>query len=194
MHAIKTELRHDMRQRRLALAPASAWHAAEHAAAAALPELENARIVALYAPVRGEIGTAPLAALLRSMNKIICYPRMGADRMLAFHTVHDEAVLAQNGLGIHEPPIHTEAVLPDAIVVPGLAFDASGGRLGWGHAYYDTTLAHAHSALRVGYAYEFQIVTCVPQSDADERMDILVTERGARHTHARSNATLGRSP
>jgi len=187
----KDLLRREMRARRLAVPLEAAREAAERAARAllALPALVAAQFVALYASFRAELSTLPAAQALRSHGVRLCYPRVSPKgRLLSFHEVSDESVLHPNRLGIPEPPEALPLVAPsaiDVIVVPGLAFDPLGGRVGWGGAYYDTTLAAAQRALRVGYAYELQIIPEVPMNGGDARMDVLVTEMGARPTRAR---------
>jgi 5-formyltetrahydrofolate cyclo-ligase len=200
MRAAKVELRRTMRERRVALPAADAARLAARAAVhlAALPALAAARVVALYAPVRGEIDTAPIAQALRARGLMLCYPRVvPAHRHLHFHAVADERALCPSpGLGIPEPPADLPRVAAheiDLFVVPGLAFDRAGERLGWGRGYYDTTLAAAPEAFRVGYAYDFQLVPAVPVSADDERVDVLVTETGAHVTAARPTQTLRRA-
>jgi 5-formyltetrahydrofolate cyclo-ligase len=65
-------------------------------------------------------------------------------------------------------------------IVPGLAFDANGNRLGWGAGHYDVTLSKNLEALRVGFAYEAQIVDTVPAGPHDLPMHMTVTEAGVR--------------
>ena len=191
----KDQLRREMRERRLALPLETARDAAERAAQAilALPALLAAQVVALYSAFRGELSTWPLAQALRAHGVKLCYPRVrGRQRLLDFLEVAHESQLVPSRLGIPEPPDGSPIMAPsaiDVIVVPGLAFDPHGGRLGWGGAYYDTTLAAAQRALRVGYAFELQIVPHVPQNGGDQRVDVLVTENGARPTGARQAAS-----
>jgi 5-formyltetrahydrofolate cyclo-ligase len=190
MRAAKDDLRQRMRNLRLALDPREA---AERSAQAArvflglfpdLAELQTARCVALYAPVRGEIDTRPLDDQLSAQNVACVYPRLGKDPTLTFARARPDALVAGR-LGIPAPPDLAETVRPtdvDVFVVPGLAFDLAGDRLGFGGGYYDRTLAGAPTALRVGFAFEFQIVPAVPVHADDEHVDIVVTEAGARHT------------
>ena len=191
----KERLRREMRDRRLAIPLEAARGAAERAAQAllALPAVAVAQLIALYAAFRGELSTLPLALALRARGARICYPRVTRkERLLTFHEVSDESVLVPSRLGIPEPPEALPIVAPSAlsiIVVPGLAFDPLGGRVGWGGAYYDTTLAAAQRALRVGYAFELQIVPQVPVNGSDVRVDVLATENGVRPTGARPLAT-----
>ena len=158
--------------------------------------MASATTLALYAPILGELDTAALAGHLRARSLTVCYPCIATRHsVLAFHVVDDEGKLVPNRLGIPEPtedmPEFERSQL-DAIVVPGLAFDEHGGRLGWGGAYYDATLSAAPQALRIGICYEIQVVTQVPTTASDERMDVLVTELCARPTGARSTNLLRR--
>ena len=183
-----------MRERRLAVPAETAREAAERAARAllAFPAILAARLIALYSAFRGELSTLPLALGLRAQGARLCYPRVTRQRVLAFHEVQDETQLHPSRLGIPEPSEEAPIVTPsaiDVIVVPGLAFDPLGGRVGWGGAYYDTTLAAAQRALRVGYAFELQIVPQVPVNGSDVRVDVLATENGVRPTGARPLAT-----
>ncbi len=186
MRAAKDELRLKMRQLRLALDPRDATRLGALAAPHVLdlPELAGARSVALYAPVRGEIDTRPLHDALAARGVSCVYPGIGPSLPLVFARAAPED-LVPDRLGIPSPPPHAPVVAAadiDVFVVPGLAFDLAGERLGWGRGHYDRTLAGAPRALRVGYAYDFQIVPAVPVHADDEHVDVVVTEAGARRT------------
>jgi 5-formyltetrahydrofolate cyclo-ligase len=187
MRAAKDMLRREMRDRRDALPPAAR---AEASAAAAehlleLPEVARAGTVALFGSIRTEIDTAPAHAALQAKGITLAYPRVvpGTAR-LAFHAVTDAGEMRRSEtLGVPEPSAGAPAVRLEDIrvfIVPGLAFDPFGARVGWGRGHYDQTLAAAPRALRVGYAFDFQIVAAVPAGAGDERMDVLCTESGAR--------------
>ncbi len=190
MKVAKDELRHRMRELRLALSPGEVALAGENAAARfhEIYGASTAATVALYAAMRNEIDTQPLAAQLRARGARICYPRVVAgQRHLDFHAA-DEAALAPGRIGIPEPPAELPTVPLteiDLFVVPGLAFDLHGARLGWGRGHYDNTLAAAPQALRVGLAHAFQILTDVPAHAGDVHMDWLLTDQAARPTGAR---------
>lgn len=186
MHAAKDELRQKMRRLRSSLDPREAETLAERAAPhlVGLPDLAAVRRIALYAPVRGEIATRPLHEALAARGIACAYPRIAASGPLEFVDA-TPATLVADRLGIPSPATDAPAVPLaeiDAFVVPGLAFDLDGERLGWGHGHYDRTLAGASAALRIGYAYDFQIVPAVPIDADDEHVDVLVTESGARRT------------
>jgi 5-formyltetrahydrofolate cyclo-ligase len=102
--------------------------------------------------------------------------------------VDDVEDLRPSRLGIPQPDPSTPVVPLDSIdvfLVPGLAFDLEGERLGWGRGHYDRTLVRAPEALRVGYAFELQVVDRVPVGADDQRIDVLVTETGARQAPPR---------
>ena len=189
----KKQLRRSAREAREAIAPAAAAGAADAAAHHFLtaPACAAARTVALYAPIRGELHTAPLARILVGAGVRVAYPRVvAAEKQLAFHEVEIAGDGRPMGLypgrfALFEPPADAASVSLDAIdlfVVPGLAFDPTGARLGWGQGYYDHTLARAPVAVRVGYCYACQIVPEVPHGPGDVAMDLLVCEDGAGRT------------
>jgi 5-formyltetrahydrofolate cyclo-ligase len=162
-------------------AQAAALQAAEHLLR--LPWIAAARRVALFASVGSELDAGPAARGLRARGIELTYPRVlrGVHR-LEFHLVSEPADLTPGAFGIPEPP-STAPVAPvqsiDAFVVPGLAFDAGGARVGWGRGYYDRTLAAAPERLRIGFCFDCQLVPEVPRDRGDLLMHVIVTESGA---------------
>ena len=197
MATAKEELRRALRRVRDSISAAAADAAAGAAAGhlLALGPVTSARTIALYAPVRGELDPGPAGRALATAGGVrLVYPRvLAAEKRLEFH----EVVLAPSGardqlrpgaFGILEPPASAPLVALDDIdvfVVPGLAFDDTGARLGWGLGFYDRTLARAASAVRIGYAYACQIVARVPTHAADLPMHYLVTDAGASNPGGR---------
>jgi 5-formyltetrahydrofolate cyclo-ligase len=171
----------------------SAEAAAVAAAAllAALPEYAEARWVALYAALPTELGTRPLFAALRAAGRTALFPRLDPEcRILEFLPVARWEDLAPGRYGVAEPPAGTAISLEgrDLVVVPGLAFDAAGRRLGRGGGWFDRTFpsGSAGGPRLVGYAYERQVVESVPSGPTDRGVDWIVTE------HAVRRATAGR--
>ena len=150
--------------------------------------LATARVVALYAPKGSEADTGALDAFARAGGARVVYPRVvDSERRLAFHAVRvDELVPARFGLRepAADPATLVELAAIDAFVVPGLAFDRAGGRIGWGRGHYDATLADAPCALRIGLAFECQLVDEVPLDPHDMRLHAVVTESGVYRTGA----------
>ena len=132
----------------------------------------------VYVSFRSEVQTAGLIAELRDSH------RLAAPRVAAAGTMHAMLLsgqpLVRSRLGIMEPPATAAGVEPesiDAVVVPGLAFDATGFRLGYGGGYYDRFLARCPRALRIGLAFEAQMVDSVRPHGRDEPLHHIVTER-----------------
>jgi 5-formyltetrahydrofolate cyclo-ligase len=137
-------------------------------------------IIALYAPKGSEVDTSRIDGFARARGLRVAYPRINdGDRRLAFHEVTiDELVPAT--FGLREPAPHAPLVelsQMTALLVPGLAFDRAGGRIGWGRGYYDVTLAAASpAALRIGLAFECQVLDHVPRDPHDAPLHYVVTE------------------
>jgi 5-formyltetrahydrofolate cyclo-ligase len=134
-----------------------------------------------------ELSTKEAARRLRHQGICLAYPRViPGQRPLTFCRVDDPAELVPGAYGIPEPPATAEPVhLPEIglFVVPGLAFDRQGRRLGSGKGCYDATLTYC-PAIRVGLAFHQQIVDEVPSTDHDLFMDLLITELGVIYTGA----------
>jgi 5-formyltetrahydrofolate cyclo-ligase len=135
--------------------------------------------IGLYAAKGSEVMTAPIDAFARRLGLVVVYPRViGRERMLAFHaTTPDELVPSRFELREPRPDAAVVAVQDvAAFFVPGLAFDRAGGRIGWGRGHYDTTLAAAPDALRIGLAYECQLIEHVAREPHDVALHIIITE------------------
>lgn len=167
--------------------PADVRAAADRAITARVVPLIVARIptgvcVGLFASKGSEIDTAALDAALRAAGFAIAYPRVVAHtRALAFHVTAPDALVTHGTFGLREPADAAPAIaVADvaAFLLPGLAFDRAGNRLGWGRGHYDATLA-ASSALRIGLAYEAQLVDAVPTEPHDVPLALVITERAA---------------
>jgi 5-formyltetrahydrofolate cyclo-ligase len=136
--------------------------------------------VALYAAKGSEVDTGRVDSCARAHGLVVVYPRVIEHaRMLVFHAATVDA-LVPAPFGLREPRVDAPRVdVADiaVFVVPGLAFDRSGGRIGWGRGHYDATLAAASpSALRVGLAYDCQVVEQVAREAHDVALHILITE------------------
>ena len=178
-----------MATRQASLALRDAMTVAERAtASAAICDAANAmlgarlspgQVVALYAAKGSEVDTARIDAFARGRGLVVAYPRVnGRARLLAFHAVPPEA-LAPARFELREPSADAPRVAVEdiaAFVVPGLAFDRAGWRLGWGRGHYDATLAAAPRALRIGLAYERQVVEQVAREAHDVALHIIITE------------------
>ncbi len=174
----KKSVRRDVRARRDALAPTWRAEASVAIASRAVDRLPETGTIALYASMGSEADTAPLDALLRARGNTVVYPRVteGA-RTLTFHPA---TTLAPSGrLQIREPLADATTVELAAIaafVIPGIAFDVHGARVGWGRGHYDATL-EGLDAIRIGIAFDCQIVPLGFDEAHDVHMHAVVTER-----------------
>lgn len=178
----KIAVRSELIARRRGLSPAL-WRAASTAAQERLMALEpfqQAAVIALYAPIQQEIDTALLFHTAVAAGKRVLYPQVQNSTLL-FQEVTDLQQLAHGAYGILEPT-QTERSVPleqaDLIVVPGVAFDRRGHRIGFGKGYYDRCLSRlvGHGTL-VGICHDFQLVECIQAEGHDISMQYIVTER-----------------
>ncbi len=145
----------------------------------ALPELSAVRDVLLYAADPDEIDLDPLLAAPPSGRRILL-PRIEGDELVVVaHTAG--APLATGYRGIREPvgdPIDPSTV--EAVVVPGVAFDPDGLRLGRGAGFYDRLLPQLGAAVRIGVCLETFVRTDLPAEDHDVAVDVIVTDASVR--------------
>ena len=168
--------------------PAAIAEAAGRMVAAQLataPEVEGADAIGLYASLPDELPTRALFESLRRRGYACFFPRVAGERTLAFHRVDAWEELAPGCMGIPEPVATASPHVPgpgDLVLVPGVAFDERGNRLGRGAGYYDAAFppGAASPPLLLGIAYEFQIVSSLPHDSHDRRMDAIVSERTIR--------------
>jgi 5-formyltetrahydrofolate cyclo-ligase len=171
---VKKELRDIMRQRRQALTADEVRAASERCCAHAAPLVHG--VVALYAAVRGEIDPS-----LLHINDAV-WPRVEGE-----HIRFCEGPLQPGKFDIPEPTGRERR--PDVVLVPGVAFDRRGHRLGYGRGYYDRALAASPGARRIGLCHSFQLVEALPEESHDEPVDYIVTPDGVRATNARPKET-----
>jgi 5-formyltetrahydrofolate cyclo-ligase len=180
---VKAELRKRMRSLRKAL-PASAC--AERSARivdnlAGLGPVAKAHVVALFWPIedRHEVDLRGLDARLRAQGTRVAYPGIDPETgAMTFRFVADTAAMVEHGFGFREPgPSAPEATAIDVIVVPALAIDPRGHRIGYGAGYYDRVLpTYAPPAITVAVAFDFQLITEAPNSPVDVPVDWIVTD------------------
>jgi 5-formyltetrahydrofolate cyclo-ligase len=145
-----------------------------------LPAWTGARTVALYAAMGAEVETAELVRRALSEGKRVVWPRLASPGPAMEFAACPAAGLVTGATRALEPPSSAQTVPGrevDLIAVPGIAFDASGARLGRGRGHYDATLSRLpRGAFRAGLAFETQVVAAVPCEPHDERLDVVVTE------------------
>lgn len=185
---VKTALRESARTARRGLEPGERQIASQAAVARmlALPELRRARTVLLYAALAEEADPSPLVPVLVERGKRLLYPRVAGDD-LELVAARDVTALAIGYRGIAEPAgPRVDPAQVDLAVIPGVAFDLLGGRLGQGGGHYDRLLPLLpDGCLRVGLCFSCQVVPFVPRDAHDEPVDVVVTERATYRTDAR---------
>ena len=138
-------------------------------------------VVAGYWPFADEADPRPLMRALAARGHPLCLPVVaGRELPLAFRAWAAGAALAPGPFGTSEPPASAPERVPAVLLVPLLAADLRGFRLGYGGGYYDRTLAGLGGALAIGVAFHDQICAAAPRGPHDRPLDWLATERGAR--------------
>ena len=141
-------------------------------------------IVAGYFPIRSEADVVPLLDKLSQLGHTCALPRvLGAENPLTFHQWEPGSPTASGPFGTRVPLSDTPEVVPDIVLVPLLAFDLVGTRLGYGGGFYDRTLSRLRkdgACLAVGIAFSAQERDLLPRDPYDEALDWVVTEVGCR--------------
>lgn len=179
----KRTLRQQMLARRRALSRESWLEASRQAqhTIVNLAEFSRAECIALYSPVHNEVDTAQILQASYSASKRTLYPAVCGQDMVLRQVDHLEQ-LTRGCFGVLEPcgpgseHLADEA---DLIIVPGVVFDPSGHRIGYGKGFYDRFLQHPGlRATLIGLCHDFQLIDGnLPADRHDIRMDIIVTEQ-----------------
>ena len=142
-----------------------------------LPEFQRAKVLALYAPIHHEVETSAVASAALTAGKMLLYPAVQGDD-LKFCRGGSLGELAPGRYGVPEPagePCNPEDA--DLIVVPGVAFDLFGRRIGYGKGFYDRSLHRLEGSGRlVAFCYDFQLFQEIVGEPHDVAMDLIVTE------------------
>jgi 5-formyltetrahydrofolate cyclo-ligase len=160
--------------------PGCARRAAAHVLDAVAP-LRAVRTVAGYLPIRSEIDPLPAMRALIGLGFTVAVPEVVAPGTpLAFRAWTPGVATAAGSFGV-AVPVGTDRVVPDLLLVPLLAFDRRGHRLGYGGGFYDRTIAALRAGqplTAIGLAYAAQEVPRVPDGETDSLLDAIVTENG----------------
>lgn len=158
---------------------------------AALKQLEEAQSVSAYLPIQNEVDTREIINYLKNSGKKVFLPKF-ANGNWGFAEFTDWQELETGPYGIVQPtdppdtsdvsqdaPLHTSEVKLDlnVAIIPGIAFDQKGVRLGYGKGVFDRLLGNS-KAIKIGLAYDFQIVDMLPKEAHDLAMDLVITEAG----------------
>ena len=142
--------------------------------------VSDCRTILLYASIGSEVGTGQLRRRAAEAGMTVLLPRMdeGSKNLSA---AGDAPNLERGPMGIYQPAADAATVDPDRIdvvVVPGIAFDTRGYRLGHGAGYYDRFLARLTRTLRIGLTYPCLVVPCLPVEPHDQPVHWILTKEG----------------
>ena len=175
----KKDWRRDMRKRREQAVPASP-------AVDALTRTEQwqqGQVIASYLPTGSEQDPAPLDVAARRAGKRLVYPRVMGEGQMVFKILEPDDALAPDATGIAAPQIQAETVPANAIdlfIVPLLACDDLGVRLGYGGGYYDRQLGLTEG-FRCGLGYQLQRVAQLPSESHDILLQAFLCETGLEY-------------
>ena len=180
--ATKAALRRSALARRDAMPPDEHEAAAQRIAAQPFPvALAPGMTVSGFIPLKSEIDIRPLMRKLTEMGVQLALPVVvGRGEPLVLRAWAFGAPLKGGGWGLSEPADDAPEVYPDVLLVPLLAFDRAGNRIGYGAGYYDmtiTALRARKSVTAIGVAFAAQEVAHVPTTPRDARLDLVLTER-----------------
>lgn len=188
---MNNENRHTLRERILAVRDKLSSHDCEEKSLSIssrflnLHEATDARVVFIYMHFRSEVPTHAIISQMLAEGKTVTIPKTISEqsRLIAVKITDPEHQVSPGYCGIPEPSaglVDIGACNPksiDIVIIPGSVFDKEGGRMGYGGGYYDRFLANeAPDSIRVGLAFELQIVERVPLEPHDQLMDYVVTE------------------
>jgi 5-formyltetrahydrofolate cyclo-ligase len=180
--ALKSQIRRDAAARRDALPAPERAAAAAAIASRPLPVAVPAgAIVSGFSPLKSEINPVPLMRGFADAGAGLALPVVaGRGKPLVMRAWAFGAPLVSGVWGIREPPPSAPEVFPDILIVPMLAFDRSGHRIGYGAGYYDMTIARLRGmkpVIALGIAYAAQEIAEIPTTERDARLDFVLTER-----------------
>ena len=135
--------------------------------------------IALYSPILSEVRTESIFINAIQAEKEVYFPRVNGSS-LDFHRVHNLNQLKTGKFGVLEPDAssfkaHINEI--DIFIIPGLAFDIFGNRLGYGKGYYDRALIDITEDKKIGLCYSFQIFDSVPADENDQKVGTIITEK-----------------
>mgnify|MGYP003342326366 CR=1 FL=1 len=182
----KRKARVDAGTRRAAAHLAHSEGASEALARRGLPFATgpDRRVVTGFFPHKSEISVLPLLARLAGEGWRPAMPVVvGEGKPLVFRAWEQGGATEPGVWGIPVPPACAAELVPDVLLVPMLAFDAAGYRLGYGGGFYDRTLAKLRGekeVIAIGVAYAGQAMDSVPHGPTDQRLDYIMTEEATR--------------
>lgn len=153
-----------------------------------LPEFRSAQTVLLYASFRTEADTFGIMHTCLSEGKTLLLPRVvREDCSLRLYEIRDLSEVEPGYMGIPEPLPSDERLrdigIADLVIVPGVGFDRSCNRLGYGKGFYDRLLTGREGKAVIGLAYAEQLLEALPSEPHDVRMDTIITDEEIINCH-----------
>lgn len=142
-------------------------------------EFKSAKVVGAYYAFGSEVRTDLILEKAKSLGKKVALPSVEGES-LTFYELSSGKYLVKGRFGIMEPLPYGPVDRMDLLVVPGIAFDKQGYRLGYGKGYYDKFLAKKDVS-SIGLAYSFQLLESLPKDKYDRRLDAVATEKGIHY-------------
>ena len=147
-----------------------------------LIEFRQAHTVLFYVSYGSEVATHEMIKECFTLGKAVVVPCTDTTkRTLALSELQRWGDLGVGAYNIQEPRVECRCEVPmnkvDLIIVPGIAFDCHGHRIGHGMGYYDRLLSEKVTATKVGLAFELQIVDAIPTERHDVSVDMIITEK-----------------
>lgn len=142
-------------------------------------EFKSAKTIGAYYAFGSEVRTDIIIEQARSLGKKIALPSVEGNS-LTFYELSSGKYLVKGRFGIMEPLPYGPLDRIDLLVVPGIAFDKKGHRLGYGKGYYDKFLARKKIA-SIGLGYSFQLVESLPIGEYDKKLDAIAMEDGMHY-------------
>lgn len=145
-----------------------------------LPEYQKCQTLLVYAPCRNEVNTLTLIRQALSQNIAVGLPKVTGPGTMKFFRIYSLSELLPGHFGVMEPEAFPERELTTGfMLMPGVAFDRSGARIGYGKGYYDYYLKHYGAAITTcALAYNFQVIDHIVTEPHDIKADYLMTEDG----------------
>lgn len=144
-----------------------------------VPAMSDSESIGIYLSFRNEVFAEILFPALRAMGQKVFVPVVLKNDTMKFAQLKSLRNMKSGMAGIDGPATKAFAKEGEigAFVVPGVAFDLQGFRIGWGRGHYDRFLSHNKGAAKIGVAYDFQIVKRIDAKPHDIKMDFVVTEK-----------------
>jgi 5-formyltetrahydrofolate cyclo-ligase len=140
-------------------------------------EFAQAKTVGAYFPKGSEVRTSLLMSAARKQGKQVALPKTEGYYM-HFYEYNPNDDLMEGRFGIMEPAPKKPVHKVDLLLVPGVAFDGKGCRIGYGKGYYDRFIAAGLASFSIGLAYSFQVVKELPRGRFDRSLNAVATENG----------------